>query len=140
MARVKRREVAWAAGLFDGEGCVYFKNRKPSSCQLRVGMTHEPTIARLVDIFSALGAKPYLWQGPVSNGGDKTYFIVTISRRYDVALLAKELIRYSTTKKEELEIALAAASRVINGEGMAEVNADMLSSLPPPKYKRKQAA
>ncbi len=55
------RDLAWAAGLIDGEGCITIQykkanikngSRNPShSLLLKVTMTHEPTVRRLHKLF-----------------------------------------------------------------------------------------
>ena len=52
------QEIAWAAGLFDGEGCVTISRSNPARSrspdhQLRVtlGMCHEATIAKMKQMF-----------------------------------------------------------------------------------------
>jgi LAGLIDADG DNA endonuclease family protein len=55
----KKEELAWAAGLIDGEGCIGIDfKRKPKEyrhpsyrLRLRVNMTHKETMVRLRDIF-----------------------------------------------------------------------------------------
>ena len=52
---------AWAAGLFDGEGCVYIQRNNPRASigaispsyklLIKVTMTHHETLVRLRDIF-----------------------------------------------------------------------------------------
>lgn len=54
-------DLAWAAGLIDGEGCITIQYKKASikngsrnpghSLLLKVTMTHEPTIRRLYKLF-----------------------------------------------------------------------------------------
>ncbi len=57
---LKEIELAWLAGLFDGEGCLFFAIRKdyPTHrsirCDLRVCMAHHDTINRVADMFTAI--------------------------------------------------------------------------------------
>lgn len=54
-------DIAWAAGIIDGEGCFHISNSRPDtksgainrsySLYLKVTMGHKPTIERLLDIF-----------------------------------------------------------------------------------------
>jgi hypothetical protein len=46
-------DLAWAAGIFDGEGTIVAQRgqRRHYSLAIRVGMTHEATISHLADIF-----------------------------------------------------------------------------------------
>lgn len=53
-------EVAWAAGIIDGEGCITITRQKPGTSGrinpshrlfLKVTMGHEPTVRRLLAIF-----------------------------------------------------------------------------------------
>lgn len=57
----KKTDVAWAAGILDGEGCISIIRTPPSrsarcrsnryTFQLKVTMGHKPTVQRLVDLF-----------------------------------------------------------------------------------------
>lgn len=47
---MKDIDLAWAAGIIDGEGCIYIS--KAYQLYIRVTMTDYPTIARLHTLFS----------------------------------------------------------------------------------------
>jgi hypothetical protein len=56
----RREDLAWAAGVIDGEGCISLTRRSPQTSRqvncnyrliLKVTMCHKPTIARLRKIF-----------------------------------------------------------------------------------------
>jgi hypothetical protein len=59
MADSRETDIAWVAGLFDGEGCVWLDRRPRKGSKLRwkfylrpkVKMTHLPTIKRLKELF-----------------------------------------------------------------------------------------
>lgn len=46
-------EMGWAAGIIDGEGCIYIRRygARYYSLGLKVTMGHEPTIRRLRELF-----------------------------------------------------------------------------------------
>lgn len=46
---MKETDLAWAAGIIDGEGCIYIS--KAHQLYLRVTMTDYPTVARLHTLF-----------------------------------------------------------------------------------------
>src|SRR6266542_683422 len=57
----RNEKVIWAAGLIDGEGCIFIKRDRPSkkskhkseifTLGLKVTMTHRETVFRLLEIF-----------------------------------------------------------------------------------------
>lgn len=50
-------QLAWAAGLVDGEGCIHY-DEGTELWNLAVKMTHEQTIRRLAELFPD-GHRPY---------------------------------------------------------------------------------
>lgn len=63
MPKIKRADLIWAAGLFDGEGCISLSQRSPQRFNgainynytviLKVTMCHRPTVERLHRMFGA---------------------------------------------------------------------------------------
>lgn len=59
--RWRREDLAWAAGVIEGEGSIYKSKRNPRSWQISVGMTDLDVVERLCQI-TGLGkvAGPYV--------------------------------------------------------------------------------
>ena len=66
-------DIVWAAGLFEGEGCIHFKTDRPNQRVLSIGMTDKDVMERFVDVvgygnlkgphWSKLSTKPFWkWQ------------------------------------------------------------------------------
>jgi hypothetical protein len=97
-------ELAWAAGIMDGEGCITIqRNSRMRSVQhrlaVKITMTHRPTIDRLKEIFSA---------GSIAVGGAdgmrKTYSLWITQKPAGHVLEA--LLPFLVTKADEAVLAL----------------------------------
>ena len=106
---MKSSEMAYLAGLFDGEGCITYKQRlehrkgKPRAykywnIRIEINMIDEPTINFVNRIFKC-GALDYRPAYPHQNFGQYRW---RCSHR-DALKVAKSLLPYSITKKDELE-------------------------------------
>lgn len=61
MSRIKRSDLIWAAGLFDGEGCISLSKRSPQRINhavsysyvliVKLAMCHRATIMRIYQMF-----------------------------------------------------------------------------------------
>ena len=62
IGEVKETDLAWAAGIIDGEGCISIDKNRPSAgnrlrnvnykLNLRLNMVHKPTIEKLHNMFN----------------------------------------------------------------------------------------
>ena len=43
-------DIVWAAGLFEGEGCIHFKPDRPNQRVLAIAMTDKDVMDRFVDV------------------------------------------------------------------------------------------
>ena len=43
-------DIVWAAGLFEGEGCIHFKTNRPNQRVLSISMTDKDVMERFVDV------------------------------------------------------------------------------------------
>lgn len=106
-------DLAWAAGVLDGEGCVrvYQASQRPGKVPwIVIDMCDEPTISRLADI---LGAKVY---GPYKPKNPKHSVHWRISWSYRQALrVAKLLLSFAFTKRSELLAILEHYGEASNG-------------------------
>ena len=110
---IKEVDLAWAAGLIDGEGCLSIHKKSPSpsrplakshtyQARMHVKMTHLPTIQRFVDIF---GFGSIYKEMPGKNNKKVAWKADFGAEQTEAALLA--MMPYFVTKKEEAETLLA---------------------------------
>jgi hypothetical protein len=99
-------ELAWAAGVVDGEGCITVNRHQDSRRRsptfvltLKVNMTHEPTVARL---HSMLGGWVVATAGRPSRRA--SWLWLTQARAAQEALL--RIQPYLFTKRHEADLAL----------------------------------
>lgn len=92
-------DFAWAAGLIDGEGCLFIYNRKNKSYSalLTVTMTHVPTIEKLNSII------PGHFNYKLSKHGHKG---MLTWRPYDTKYAIDKIYPYLVCKKAEADILL----------------------------------
>ena len=127
--KLKEVEIAWMAGLFDGEGCVYFR-KTPSNTlavRLRIGMTSFDAFVRFSDLLAQAEIKSNWYEQGLPSG--KIVFTVEVAARQAVVKAVDLLAPFSITKRAELEAARVA---VLMDEGGFEY----LRELIPPRYKR----
>jgi len=91
-------DLIWAAGLFDGEGCIGIYNTTDgTNLAFQLGMTDEPTVARFADILDLT----YIERGDQSS----RFFVVAIS--HATAERAVRLLwPYLYTKRRQARLAL----------------------------------
>jgi hypothetical protein len=84
-------QVAWAAGLIEGEGCIQASVRSQTASQgrylhhrVRVVMADRDVVERLVAVFGIGKASPYF---PKTGLGTKPLFRWDASRRADVIMV-----------------------------------------------------
>ena len=102
----KLTDRAWAAGFFDGEGCVMGRDRKfdhtPNKCihlELTVNNTHKKSIERLKELFN--GNIQFIQS---TNRCKDTWRWVASANVARIFL--KSTLPYLITKKEQAEIGL----------------------------------
>lgn len=86
MAMTRLTDIAWAAGLFEGEGTIV-AGRKPQYIRLALGMTDRDVVERFASI---LGGAAQSWYPPrVQSSGRKRmwYWIATGQRAANVIRL-----------------------------------------------------
>lgn len=99
---VSTNELAWAAGIIDGEGTVdYYVGKKGVSPRVEVSMTHEPTVRRLHTI---LGGN---FRGPYSRGRNKSIWVWSTSAFKMVIQIIRLLRPYLFTKRSDAARTLA---------------------------------
>jgi hypothetical protein len=97
-------DIAWAAGLFDGEGSIgenHFDDRYGCKIILRVAMTHEAAIQRIASIF------PYGSVRPRSARGVRLpYFAWCIANQGLVGYALIKMRPHLTVKAAESDLSL----------------------------------
>lgn len=100
-------ELAWLAGLVDGEGCITFSPHQRGRkwvLKFHVSNTHMPTVRRAWKI---LGRQGYLGRRDHNGKGWKPLFVLELSeKKAEYALTV--LMPYLVTKKEQAELGLYA--------------------------------
>ena|SRR6267378_5040257 len=98
-------ELAWLAGIYDGEGSVGLASQKGVlSPAVQLSMTHAPTIRRAQKIMRTIGLNAVThayqekqpWQRPAHH--------VRIGRMADADLLARTLLPFAITKREQWKV------------------------------------
>jgi hypothetical protein len=106
-------EYAWVAGIIDGEGCIIIKKTKPSlnvinksichSVQVRVHMTHKPTLDKIEEIFPR--KRKYVYKCKYKQNRHRQSWSLVYSGKDAYELLDK-ISPYIVTKAEEVKLAL----------------------------------
>lgn len=104
-------ELAWVAGIIDGEGCIYITRNLPgknSQCltvrhhvAVKVTMGHEPTIDRVLAIAGVGTKQNHVSRGPRINA---SWSWIVASRKAESFL--HEVRPYLYTKAAEADVAL----------------------------------
>lgn len=96
-------DIAWLAGLVDGEGSVGVSSNKPGhghKTSIQLCMTHKPTIDRAMEVIAALGCRgqtyTYTEKDPTKH---RDAHLLTVRRAWDIRLLAQQMVRFSVTKR-----------------------------------------
>lgn len=99
--------IAWAAGLYEGEGCIYLNNGYP---RLTLGMTDEEPVlwfAQIVEIG---------FYGPHDNGPNKPSWSATTSDRTAIERIQTMMAPYlSPRRTEQFERVMRDARDLVRG-------------------------
>ena len=102
-------ELAWAAGIIDGEGCILVRRTKRPgggspifTLIVSVNMTHRPTVARLAEIFHCGGC----WANPPRGARRRPMYLWTICTKNARAIL-RRIRPYLVTKAHQADLAEA---------------------------------
>lgn len=95
-------EIAWLAGLWDGEGSVgafvRASGRPLITPQIQVHMTHEETISRVAEILCNIGAPAKCYRSAEKNGRYRDSFHISVTRTSSILAVANAVIPYAVTK------------------------------------------
>lgn len=112
---MKSTDLAWLAGMMDGEGCVgLYEYTTTKGYETRVirGMvtvvnTHEPTMDKVAEIYDELGAVYY--RRKVEHPKNPTWknsFTIVVQNREGMTVVLEAILPYLVTKKEQAELCL----------------------------------
>lgn len=97
------RDIAWAAGIIDGEGCIrFYKNGNYFYPRLSVEMTHKPTIVRLHEI---LGGNVHKVKRNRAGRYERTLWVFEVAASL-LGDVVGELYPYIFTKKEQFDLVM----------------------------------
>jgi hypothetical protein len=94
---MKSTDYAWLAGIIDGEGCITVN--KQLNLWVQVGMTHRPTMERLLDFGGTL-------RNHTSQSAKWRQRFMWVVTGQDAVDLLKKTMPYMVTKQEEAVLAL----------------------------------
>ena len=96
-----RSSIQWAAGLFDGEGCVDVDAPRRWTLRVTLGMTHFPTVRRFRALFGRTGSS--LYQQHPKGGRSLLYLVYHGAAAHDALV---RMLPFLVTKKAEARIAV----------------------------------
>ncbi len=107
-------DIAWLAGIFDGEGCVYVLNTKRqskksgnrviSSVGLNLANTSPQLVEKYISVLDTIGITPAVFSEP--RYGTRTIYYVKVNRKHDALTLARIIVDFATSKQSELRMAI----------------------------------
>ena len=103
-------DIAWLAGVFDGEGCVFVQrsrrsgNRVVYSLQLNLANTSTALIERYISILRGIGVHSVT--AVETKYGTRMICYVKVARKRDALVLAKIILPHTTAKHSELQMAI----------------------------------
>jgi hypothetical protein len=104
---MKETDIAWLAGLFDGEGCVYSCWPKKKNVRVEIAMSHLPTLQHVQFLFPGRFTSKVLGHGSLSVRPQWTWRLDTNGSRNFLRLL----LPYLVTKREQARIAILMCDR-----------------------------
>ncbi|MEU5417077.1 LAGLIDADG family homing endonuclease [Streptomyces clavifer] len=100
-------DIAWLAGIWDGEGSVGVtkQGRRDNvnqvwRVQAQIQMTHEPTVRRTVEILNDLGLTATVYRWLEKKAHHKDAYGYGVTRTGYVLTMAEALLPYAVTKQE----------------------------------------
>lgn len=103
-------DIAWLAGVFDGEGCVHVQRfrrkngRVTYSVILTLANTSSPLVERYISILRGLGVAPMI--DFATKYTKRPIWYVKLQRKKDALVIAKAILPHSTAKHGELQMAI----------------------------------
>jgi LAGLIDADG-like domain len=109
--------IAWVAGVFDGEGCVFVRNAKRTSkrtgvtrvvpaLELNLANTSHALVTKYTDTLDVHGIEYRVTLDNSHSGTNRPVYYVKVLRKQHVLTFAKLLIQFATSKRDELAMAI----------------------------------
>lgn len=103
-------DLAWLAGLWDGEGSVgvaksHSTGRLILIPQVQIHMTHQPTIERAVELLKGMGIHAISYMAQEKQSHHRDSYHVAFRRTLLVKLAAEMLMPYAVTKLPQWKLA-----------------------------------
>lgn len=134
----KQVDLAYMAGLFDGEGCAKWDVQSNGSIRVRLdlGITSWPGIVRVRQVLRDHGVVAGMYEQELPSG--KTIFKLAAQERSQVIAWANLMIPHLTIKRDEV-VAAREACVVLSTAGVSARQSvvQMLSEAIPPRYARR---
>lgn len=117
--QVRPDELAWLAGIVDGEGTINITDkltpqrrarkdgtRKRHYCTfLQIANTNEDIILKVIEIMKKLNANPYVWEKAATDKWKKSYQ-VSLQRMAKVKRVLEQIYPYLIAKRRQAELTL----------------------------------
>lgn len=129
-------ESAWLAGLWDGEGSVGVVRSRATGTlvyipQIQLHMTHEPTVAAVVDMLRRLGCTATAYRTNEKKSHHKTSYSFAVRRTAWIQVTAATLLPYAVTKRDHWAAMLALCEARIDRAGLASTGGWLRRGGPP---------
>jgi hypothetical protein len=142
-------DIAWAAGVFEGEGCISTASRQlvrgktRSYPRITVAMTDRDVVERVQKILdvgsihsSPRGKNKTMWYLNISNAGDVTYVLRLFfpylgDRRREKALWALRVCKENFQRTKE-----NTNTAKLNADKAREIRLKLVAGVPPPELAR----
>lgn len=115
---VSETQIAWLAGLIDGEGCVHLAlhhGKVGITARVEIRMTCQETINRAAEIIAALVREPpnrsHQYYKRESDWGTRVQWSLYVTKKSTVQCLLESLLPYLITKRLEAGVVLIYLSR-----------------------------
>ena len=94
-------DIAWAAGLFEGEGCIYIIKHRKKSATLRLTSTDKDVVERFAQI---VGVGNVLLETASRKSHWKPLYLWNISKREEVRRILVSFMPYLGERRKEKAI------------------------------------
>jgi len=120
---IREIDIAWLAGIVDGEGCFHFAARKSKltfiDCWLQVGMCHKETVDRVARLMSTLSEykvcarfrRPY---ADPHGYARRDQWIAAVYQKRAMLRITRALLPYLVTKQLEARLVISFLERSIS--------------------------
>jgi len=105
-------DIVWAAGLFEGEGCIYVPSNRPNGCCLQLEMSDLDVIEKYAKIVESDLVRP---RKTLNKTQKKQTWILAITKRSEVLRILKMFLPHFGKRRAEKAIeAINHLNEIIN--------------------------